>query len=180
MHIPVLKTLLWLIASIAAMVALVAIIGFFLPREHRVSRSLRLARTPPKSVWAVITDHAQDPSWRPELAATVRLADAHGHEVWQDQFKNGQRMCYETIESVPDQKLVRLITDSSGPFGGTWTYDLKPDGAGTLITITEDGWVSNPIFKTIGRLAIGYSRTMESYLKNLAARLGETTSPEAA
>ncbi len=177
MHLA-LKIFLWIAGSIAGLVALVAIVGLFLPREHRVSRSLKLAKTQPDAVWAVITDHGRDPSWRSDVAATVRLADIKGHAVWQDQFKNGQQMSYETTESIPNEKLVRLIVDSGGPFGGTWTYQLQPEGTGTRITITEDGWVSNPIFKTIGKFVIGYNATLEGYLKNLATKAGEDAKPE--
>ena len=173
-----LKIPLWIVGSLAGLVALVALAGVFLPREHHVSRALNLPKTPPGTVWAVITDHGKDPTWRSDVAATVRLADAHGHAVWQDQFKNGEKMSYETTEFIPNQKLVRLITESGGPFGGTWTYELKPEGAGTRITITEDGWVSNPIFKVIGTFVIGYHTTMEGYLKNLAVKLGENAAPE--
>lgn len=179
MH-PALKIVLWILGALAGFVALVAITGFFLPREHHVSRSLKLVKTPPDVVWAAISNHAEDPTWRGDVAATTRLTDAHGHAVWQDQFKNGQRMSYETVESIPNQKLVRLIVDSGGPFGGTWTYSLKPEGAGTRITITEDGWVSNPIFKVVGKFIIGYHSTLETCLKNLAAKLGENGRPEPA
>lgn len=179
MH-PVSKILLWILGSLAGFLALVAFMGFLLPREHHASRSLKLTRTTPDVVWAVISNHAEDPTWRSDVAATVRLADAHGHAVWQDQFKNGQRMSYETVEAVPNQKLVRLIVDSGGPFGGTWTYMLKPEGAGTRITIMEDGWVSNPVFKVVGKFVIGYHATLENYLKHLATKLGEEARPEPA
>ena len=179
MH-PALKILLWILGALAGFVELVAISGFFLPREHHVARSLKLVKTSPDAVWAAISNHAEDPTWRSDVAATLRLADAHGHAVWQDQFKNGQRMSYETVESIPNQKLVRLIVDSGGPFGGTWTYSLHPEGAGTRITITEDGWVSNPIFKVVGKFIIGYHATMENYLKHLSAKFGESGRPEPA
>ncbi len=179
MH-PALKSLLWVLGSLAGLVALVAVLGFFLPREHHVSRSLRLPKTAPGKAWSVITDHAEDPAWRGDVARTERLADAHGHPVWRDHFKNGQSMSYETAESIPNEKLVRVILDSGGPFGGTWTYQLKPEGVGTRITITEDGWVSNPIFRVVGKFVIGYHATLEGYLKNLAARCGEDTAPEKA
>ncbi len=178
MH-PMLKVLLWLLGSLAGLVVLVAIVGLCLPREHRAARSLKLAKTPPEAVWAVITNHAQDPTWRRDVAASVRLADAHGHAVWQDRFKNGQTMSYETTEASPNQKLVRLIVDSGGPFGGTWTYVLSPEGAGTRLTITEEGWVSNPIFKVVGKFIIGHHATLETYLKHLAVKLGEPAHPEA-
>jgi uncharacterized protein YndB with AHSA1/START domain len=160
-------------------VALAAVVGLFLSREHRASRTLRLAKATPEQVWAVITDHARDPEWRGDVKATTRLADQDGHAVWKDEFRNGEAMSYATLEAVAPTRLVRRIVDSGGPFGGTWTYELRAEGAGCRLTITEDGWVSNPIFRTIGKLFIGHHATLEAYLKDLARRLGETAAPEA-
>ena len=173
-----LKIALWILGSLLGLVALIALVGLFLPREHRARVSLRLAKASPEQVWTLITDHARDPEWRPDVKATTRLGDQDGHAVWKDDFKNGQSMSYETLESVPQQKLVRRIVDSGGPFGGTWTYDVKADGAGCRLTITEDGWVSNPVFRTIGSVVIGHHATLEAYLRSVAARLGESAAPE--
>ncbi len=173
-----LKIALWTAGSLAGLVALVAGVGLFLPREHRARCALRLAKASPDAVWTLITDHARDPEWRPDVKATLRLGDHGTHAVWKDEFRNGQALSYETLESVPPQRLVRRIVDSGGPFGGTWTYEVKAEGEGCRLTITEDGWVSNPVFRTIGSLFIGHHATLEAYLRNVAVRLGEAAAPE--
>jgi len=173
-----LKIALGIVGGLIGLVALVAVVGLFLPREHRASRSLTLAKTTPEQVWAVITDHARDPEWRSDVKATMRLADQDGHAVWRDEFRNGEAMSYATVEAHAPARMARRIVDSDGPFGGTWTYEIKAEGSGCRLTITEDGWVSNPVFRTVGRFVIGHHATLEAYLRSVAARLGEGASPE--
>ncbi|PYP70520.1 MAG: hypothetical protein DMD41_14750, partial [Gemmatimonadetes bacterium] len=79
----------------------------------------------------------------------------------------------ETIAAVPPRRLVRRIADPKLPFGGTWTWEITAAPGGSTLTITEDGEIYNPIFRFVARFILGYTGTMESYLKALAARLGE-------
>jgi hypothetical protein len=65
---------------------------------------------------------------------------------------------------------VARIADTDLPFGGTWTYELKPEGAGTRVTITERGEVYNPIFRFMSRFVLSQTATMEKYLAALTAR----------
>ncbi len=55
------------------------------------------------------------------------------------------------------------------PFGGTWTYVLVPDVAGTRLTITEDGEVYNPLFRFLSRFVFSQTATIDTYLRHLEA-----------
>jgi uncharacterized protein YndB with AHSA1/START domain len=169
-----LKLVIGLLAAPLVLALLVVAAGLFLPREHRVTRVLHL-KAAPEAVWQVVSDHAQDPRWRSDVAEVVRLADREGQPVWEDRFRNGQRIAYRTLASAPPRQLVRRIVDQER-FGGTWTYDLTPEGAGTRLAITEEGWVGVP-FRVLAKVLIGHATTLEAYEKALAAHLGEGAQP---
>lgn len=174
------RTLLKIVIGLMAAPLVLALLGvgagLFLPREHRVSRVLHL-KTAPDKVWALLTDHAKDPTWRAGLAETVRLADREGHPVWEDRGLKGQRIAYMTLESLPPTKLVRRTVDQAR-FGGTWTYDLSPEGTGTRLRITEEGWVGVP-FRVLAKVVIGEAAILELYETDLARHFGETARPVA-
>ena len=77
---------------------------------------------------------------------------------------------YEIVEQAPPSRLVTRVADGL-PYGGTWTFELAPEGGGTRLTITEHGEVYNPIFRVLARFVFGHAATMEAYLEDLAARL---------
>jgi hypothetical protein len=81
---------------------------------------------------------------------------------------------------VPARRLVTRIADHNLPYGGTWTYELTPDGSGTRLTITENGEVYNPIFRFVSRFIMGHTASMESVLRALGTKHGETIAPEPA
>jgi hypothetical protein len=87
---------------------------------------------------------------------------------------------YRVVESAPPRRLITRIADQHLPYGGTWTYDLTPDGSGTRLTITENGEVYNPIFRFVSRFIVGHTSMMETVLRDLGTRHGETIAPEPA
>lgn len=78
---------------------------------------------------------------------------------------------YVIVEQAPPRRLVTRVADPELPYGGTWTFELEPDGSGTRLTITERGQIHNPIFRVIARFVFGYAATMETYLDALEPRL---------
>jgi hypothetical protein len=136
------------LATLAALVVVIAVIGAMLPRDHVASRTLTTHR-PPADLWALVSN--------PAFAK-----DATGQDV-----------AVETIESVPPNRLVTRIADPNQPFGGTWTFVIASSASGSTVTITENGWVSNVIFRFISRFVMGHHATMETYLKNVAKQLNE-------
>lgn len=160
-----------------ALVALITLIGAFVPREHRATSTVVLHQ-PADSVWKVVRDLGGIPAWWPEIKESVRLPDKDGHEVFRQKM-SGWDVPLIVIESTAPRRLVTQIdTSAGGAFGGTWTYELTPDsGAGTKISVTEAGWIGNPIFRTLSRFVFGYYGSLDGYLKALGKRFGETVEP---
>jgi uncharacterized protein YndB with AHSA1/START domain len=153
--------------------ALIVLIGALLPRAHVASRTLRVRRAPAE-VWALITDVAAFPTWRTGVTHVEQLPDRNGRPAWIEHLSTGP-IPLETIDAEPPHRLIVRIADDKLPFGGTWTYVVAPAdaGAASTLTITEDGFVSNVIFRFMSRLVFGHHATIDVYLKNVAAKFGE-------
>ncbi|TMI94734.1 MAG: SRPBCC family protein [Bacillati bacterium ANGP1] len=170
----------WIVIVVAVLLGvptLVASVGSLLPKAHSASRRATF-RQSPETLWRLLTDYAAMPSWRADLRAVARSPDRDGHEVWLETDKRGQRLPLETIAAVPPRRLVRRIADPKLPFGGTWTWEIAAAPGGSTLTITEDGEIYNPIFRFVARFLLGYTGTIESHLKALAAKLGEQVAIE--
>jgi uncharacterized protein YndB with AHSA1/START domain len=136
---------------------------------------------PPDSVWKVVRDFGGITAWWPEMKESVRLPDRDGHEVWRQKL-SGFDMPIVIRESTPPRRLVTEIgADAGAAFGGMWTYELAPaparDSVGTRISVTEAGWIGNPIFRFLSRFVFGYYGSLDAYLKALGKRFGETVQP---
>lgn len=166
------KWALIIVGGIAALIAIVALIGMLLPRKHVASRTARF-RQSPQALWAIVRDLAGAAAWWPGVKKAERLSDMNGHEVVCQTLKDGTPLKLEVVENDPPRRLVTRIANDKLPFGGTWTYEIEPDGDGAKLTITENGEVFNPIFRFVGRFIIGYSGTIDSYFQALGAKCGE-------
>ena len=83
----------------------------------------------------------------------------------------------EVIEFLPPRRFSLRIADPKLPFGGTWTYELRTADGGTLVTITENGEIGNPVMRFLSRFVFGQTSTMEGYLRALGRKYGETVTP---
>jgi hypothetical protein len=170
------KWILIIIGGLIALVALMALIGAFVPREHRATSAVSVHQ-PADSVWKVVRDLGGIPAWWPEVKESVRQPDQDGREVWRQKM-SGFDVPLIVMESAPPRRLVMKIDASAGAaFGGTWTYELTPDSGVTRISVTEAGWIGNPIFRFLSRFVFGYYGSLDGYLKALGKRFGETVQP---
>jgi hypothetical protein len=165
----------WLIRALVVLLALilgVLLVGVLLPEEHHASRTLQTKQSP-QAIWDAINDHASEPQWRSDVASVTSLGDRNGKPVWQENYKDGNKVALMTTESKPPTRIVRELTDVDGPFSGRWEIDIQPTPSGSDITITEIGKVSNPFFRFVSRFIIGHTTFMERYLTGLAGKFGE-------
>ena len=137
------KWILIALVVVAAVVAVIAAIGATLPRDHVATRSLAVRR-PPEEVWPAI----------------MQAMAASGVPV-------------DVVESDPPRRQVTRVKDTEKMFGGTWTITITPSPTGSTLTITEDGWVGNPIFRFVSRYVMGHHATMDGMLKDVANKFGE-------
>lgn len=160
----------WVIlGSLAVLIIIVVGVGMGLPREHVASTST-VIHAPVDSVWTAITTVPDFPRWR-DGVSTVDILSEGDRLRWREETSQGP-MTFERVESIRPRRQVVRIADADLPFGGTWTYDLQPEGARTRIRITEDGWVSNPIFRFMSRFVFGHHAAQEQYLESLGRRFG--------
>lgn len=162
--------------SLIALVLLTALVGLALPRNHRVTSRLRLPQ-PPDSVWAAIRDFGHVATWWPEVKEVERLEDVDGKERWRESLGGDLTLMLRIAEDSAPTRLRTVIEDTGEPFGGEWIYQVTPDGSGSVVEVTEDGWVSNPIFRVVSRM-MGHHRTIDGYLSALARRFGASSRPE--
>ena len=154
------------VAVLIAPVALLYVAGVLLSREHRASVSETID-APPDRVLDAITDVEQFPRWRTGVSA-VEVTSREPLR-WRERGDYGE-MTFELVERGAT-RVVTEVRDDGGAFGGRWTFALEPEGERTRVTITEDGWIQPPIFRTLSRFVFGYEKSARTYLAALKAHL---------
>lgn len=171
------KWILIIGVALVALVVVVLVIGALLPRDHVAASSVVL-RQPRDTVWRAVRDFANTATWWREVQTSQRAADSAGRELWEQKLKNGFTMRLIITEDAPPRRLVTTIdAPANAPFGGTWTYDLTEADGGTRLTVTERGYINNPVFRFMSRFIFGYHATQEGYLRALGTKLGEDVQP---
>jgi uncharacterized protein YndB with AHSA1/START domain len=167
-----LKWILRVVFGLIGIVAIVWVFGTLLPRDHVASR-IGTYQVPPDKVWAAITDVDAMPTWRIGLKSVTRLPEKNGLPGHIEDTAAG-KLKIEAQSMEPPRKLVNRIGGDNLPFGGTWTFDVTPTSDGSTLRITENGYVTNPVFRFVARFVMGYTSEMDKYLTGLAQHFGET------
>ena len=164
----------WLAVVLFVLFDIVLIMGVRLPRQHSVARTVSIHK-PAQQLWAVLTDYAKQPQWRPDLVSVDQLPKRGGLEVWRENYKNGMADTLITEQSVPPVYLVRTIADEKNPVQGSWEFTLQRATEGsTKVTIDERALVPNPLYRFMGNYVLRYSY-IDNFLKQLAAKMDEPT-----
>jgi Polyketide cyclase / dehydrase and lipid transport len=150
---------------VVVVVAVVGFIGASLPAEHTVTRTV-LVPAEPERVFAQISLVQDYPHWRTGVKRVDLLPEQDGKFHWQEVTSMGT-IPQVLTENQPLTRRVVTIADPSLPWGGSWTYELEPQGSQTQLTITENGYVSNVFFRFMSRYVFGQASTLEQYESDL-------------
>ena len=171
------KWVVIVLGILVGLVVLVVLIGALVPRNHVAGSSAAL-RQPPESVWRVVRDLGGVPQWWSQMKTAERAAGPDARERWTQGMGGFQMTLVIEVDEPPRRLVTRIESPPGAPFGGTWTYDITPTPGGTKVTVTERGWIANPIFRFMSRFIFGYHGTQVSYLRALGRKFGETVTPE--
>lgn len=164
------------IAAALLLVGLIVLIGSTLPRSHVASRSVLLHQSR-QQIYTVIRDFGSAPTWRGDIQG-IEIINSPGEKLhFREQGKHGN-VTYELAEDVPNERIVTRIVDTDLGYSGKWTYAFAEEDGGTRVSITEDGDVSNVVFRFMSRYIFGHTATIEAYLTALAKRFRETATPQ--
>jgi polyketide cyclase/dehydrase/lipid transport protein len=167
------KILLILIAALVLSILAIVAIGALLPKRHVASRSASYRATPDQ-LFALI---AGPQNWRPDVTQYELLPCESGRELVRETSTKGETIDYELLDRTPPTLLKRRIASENLPYAGTWTFSLQPNGGNTTVRITEEGQVYNPIFRFMTRFVLGYTKTMDAYLRALGKATGSEVQP---
>lgn len=169
-----------ILGGIVALVLVVTVIGATLPKSHVAVRAAHFHR-PVEELFNTVIDVPSSPSWRKDIQRIEMLPPKGSRFAWREVSKNGT-VSYEgevvrlPAPSVPGRFISR-ITDKSLPYGGEWIIDVATTSEGSIVTVTENGEVYNPIFRFVSKYVMGQTATIDGYLRALGRHFGEAVTP---
>ena len=163
-------------AILGALVLLIVVIGWSLPVKHTATSEVTL-KTSAGAIYKLITDVDRYPEWRSDVKRIERLPDSAGRTRFRE-VGTDRPILYEMESAEANKRIVTRIADRDLPFGGSWTYELIPSGDSTTLRITENGEVYNPIFRFVSRFVMGHTRTIDTYLRDVAQHFDSAKDPK--
>lgn len=168
--------LIALALTLLALIGGLGIWGTTLPRDHATASRVTIA-APAESVYNVMRDFKALPTWWPAATAVELMPSTDGYEHWRETVDGFEMTIILREEEWPLRMVTEIDTTGGAAFGGTWTHEVRiVDSTTSEVTITEQGFVSNPYFRVMMKLG-GEHATLDSYLTALATRFGGTATP---
>jgi len=165
-----------LVALFALILGFTCLIGSRLPVSHSATRSILLHR-PADEIYRLVRDVASAPTWRSDVTSVELVGEVNGKLNYREHGKQGD-VTYEIFEEIPGERIVTRIVDTDLGYSGKWTTVFKSEAGGTRVMITEDGEVSNVLFRFMSHYVFAQTSTIDAYLNALAKRFGENVQPQ--
>jgi uncharacterized protein YndB with AHSA1/START domain len=168
------KYLLIAVLIIVGLLVLVTVAGAFMSRTHVATSEITL-RQPIDTVYATLRDIGGMPKWWTDLKKSERVAGVAG-ERWRQEAGGFAMQLDVRDDSPPNGFTTHIVEEKGAPFGGKWIYKLVAVPGGTVVSITEDGWIGPPPFRAM-QSVMGLHRTLDAVLVSLGKRFGEEVKP---
>ena len=158
----------YLLISIVAIIAIVLIIGLFLPKERTFTKTAVL-NSDVNKVFNIVTDFKNQTTWRNDVKEIIVIDE----NTWTEVPKKGTAITFKVKQKVENEIFEIEIIEPKN-FNGYWVGTFKTTKVnGTAIEFKEVITISNPFFRTLSFLFVDLNKTMDLYLQNLKQKLGE-------
>jgi len=163
------KILMFVIGGMILVVVCVIVVGLLLPKRHVVSRRASY-RASAEQLFTLISGTQ---TWRPDVLRCEVVPDTGHRALMRETARNGETITYELLDRTPPTSMKRRIATENLPYGGTWTFSLQPNSGSTIVQVTENGEVYNPVFRFVSRFVLGHTGTIDAYLHALGKATGQ-------
>ena len=152
--------------------AALLLVGWLRPPGHTATTQA-IYPAPQQAVWDTLTAFERWSVWYPEISHVTTLPERDGNRRILITGEWGEVPTELTVWLPPH----RLRTEmDQGTFSGSWTWELMSVPEGTLVTVTESGKISNPIFRAL-MIFNDNAASMLAFHAALADRLGVQVRP---
>lgn len=160
------------IAIVAVLVLVPLVVGLCVSPTHEATCRIEFRESAPATVWNVIGSVEGWSDWNSLVDAMKPSSSDDGVETWIMVSEWGEVPARIEVRDPAKRLVVHL---DGGGFEGRWDYRLSPleGGTGCTLEITEQGRVSNPIFRAIG-LFMDEHESLRTCMRDLAVRLGDS------
>lgn len=158
----------YLLIAIVAIIAIVLIIGLFLPKERTFTKTAVL-NSDVKKAFNIVTDFKNQTSWRNDVKEIIVI----DNNTWTEVPKKGTTITFKVKQKVENEIFEIEIIEPKN-FNGYWVGTFKQTKPNeTAIEFKEVVTISNPFFRTISYLFVDLDKTMDLYLENLKQKLSK-------
>ena len=158
----------YLLVSIVAIIAIVLIIGLFLPKKRTYTKTAVLNSDVTK-VFNIVTDFKNQTTWRNDVKEIIVI----DNNTWTEVPKKGTAITFKVKQKIENEIFEIEIVEPKN-FNGYWVGTFKQTNQNaTEIEFKEVVTFSNPFFRTISYLFVDLDKTMDLYLENLKQKLSE-------
>ena len=124
-----------------------------------------------EQLWNTITDYEAQPMWRKGLVKAEKVVTSKSRDIWRETDIKGQYIEWESFAQIRGRKLIRKTINQNMPMISTHTYELKPYGEISLLTVTEVTEVNNFIFRLIKYSFSSTTSELVQFIKDLKAKI---------
>jgi hypothetical protein len=153
------KMMTYLLVFVVALIAIVLIIGLFLPKERTFTKTAMLNSDVTK-VFNLVSDFKNQTTWRNDVKEIIGIDE----NTWTEVPKKGTAITFKVKQKIENEIFEIEIIEPKN-FNGYWVGTFKQTKENqTAIEFKEVVTISNPFFRTISYLFVDLDKTMDLYL----------------
>lgn len=152
---------------IAGLIALVFVVGLLLPKQREYIRSAQF-NSPVERVFDLVADVGTQATWRSD----VKEIKVINQNTWTEVPKKSTPITFRTKQKIANQVFHIEIIEPKN-FNGYWLGSFAPTSTGTKVVFKEVVTIGNPFARVMSLVFVDLDKTMDSYMADLKAKLGE-------
>ncbi|MEM7159351.1 MAG: SRPBCC family protein [Myxococcota bacterium] len=161
------RSLIWVLIGLAVLTAIAAGVGATMEANHLAMREAVYPHSP-EELWQVISRFDLTPEWRSEVDD---IEIQSGDPIRFIEMNADGLTSLQVEEQEIGKRMVLATADPDMPFSGKWTFELTPVEEGTRLRITDNGTISNPLYRLVARTFHEPNEMADLYLTDLGKHL---------